>query len=68
MSSTSTATETLSTMRSQKWRKLGNKSTIAGTAKAVRPGTTYGDFRDDLLRDGYAVVKNVVPPECCELH
>ncbi|KAI5477303.1 phytanoyl-CoA dioxygenase family protein [Pseudohyphozyma bogoriensis] len=25
--------------------------------------TTYGDFRDDLVRDGYAVVKGVVSPE-----
>ncbi len=25
--------------------------------------TTYGDFRDDIVRDGYAVVKNVISPE-----
>lgn len=25
------------------------------------PGHTYGDFRDDLERDGYAVVKGAVP-------
>lgn len=24
---------------------------------------TYGDFRDDLLRDGYAVVKGAIPRE-----
>ena len=24
---------------------------------------TYGDFRDDLLRDGYAVVKGAIPQE-----
>ncbi|GAA6037987.1 hypothetical protein JCM8097_009527 [Rhodosporidiobolus ruineniae] len=25
--------------------------------------TTYGDFRDDIVRDGYAVVKGVIPTE-----
>lgn len=25
--------------------------------------TTYGDFRDDLVRDGFCVVKNVIPQE-----
>lgn len=25
--------------------------------------TTYSDFRDDIVRDGFAVVKNVIPPE-----
>lgn len=25
--------------------------------------TTFGDFRDDLFRDGYVVVKNVIPRE-----
>lgn len=24
-------------------------------------GVTYGDFRDDLLRDGYVVVKGAIP-------
>jgi hypothetical protein len=27
------------------------------------PGTTYGDWRDDLVRDGYAVVKGAIPRE-----
>lgn len=26
-------------------------------------GVTYGDFRDDLLRDGYVVVKGAIPRE-----
>lgn len=26
-------------------------------------GATYGDFRDDLLRDGYVVVKGAIPRE-----
>jgi hypothetical protein len=25
--------------------------------------TTYGDFRDDLVRDGYAVIKGVISEE-----
>jgi len=28
--------------------------------------TVYGDFRDDLVRDGYAVVKGVLPRERAE--
>lgn len=24
---------------------------------------TYGDFRDDLIRDGYAVIKGAVPAD-----
>jgi hypothetical protein len=26
-------------------------------------GVTYGDFRDDLARDGYVVVKGAIPRE-----
>jgi hypothetical protein len=26
-------------------------------------GVTYGDWRDDLVRDGYVVVKGVIPKE-----
>ncbi|KAI0476580.1 hypothetical protein GGR56DRAFT_481415 [Xylariaceae sp. FL0804] len=40
------------------------------TAKAAgenrlfsKPGEVYGDFRDDLLRDGYVVVKGAIPRE-----
>lgn len=29
-------------------------------------GVTYGDWRDDLARDGYAVVKGAVPRERAE--
>ena len=29
------------------------------TAAQVKP--IYGDFRDDLVRDGYAVIKGAVP-------
>lgn len=29
----------------------------------AKEGVTYGDFRDDLLRDGYAVVKSAIPRE-----
>lgn len=25
--------------------------------------TTYGDFRDDLVRDGYAIVKGAIPQD-----
>lgn len=28
--------------------------------------THYGDFRDDIVRDGYAVVKGVMPKERAE--
>lgn len=24
--------------------------------------TTYGDFRDDLVKDGFAIVKGAIPP------
>jgi hypothetical protein len=29
-------------------------------------GVTYGDWRDDLVRDGYVVVKGAVPKERIE--
>ena len=29
------------------------------TAADVKP--TFGDFRDDLVRDGYAVIKGAIP-------
>lgn len=25
--------------------------------------TVYGDFRDDLVRDGFAVIKNAIPED-----
>lgn len=34
--------------------------------KPIEEGVTYGDFRDDLLRDGFAVIKGVVSRERCE--
>lgn len=30
--------------------------------------TVYGDFRDDLVRDGYCVVKGVLSPERAEYY
>lgn len=30
--------------------------------------TVYGDFRDDLVRDGYAVIKGAIPPERAAQH
>ncbi|KAM0544240.1 hypothetical protein ACHAPJ_011929 [Fusarium lateritium] len=32
----------------------------------AEPGVTYGDWRDDLVRDGYAVVKGAIPRERAE--
>ncbi|KAI1852052.1 hypothetical protein JX266_002905 [Neoarthrinium moseri] len=32
----------------------------------TKEGVTYGDWRDDLVRDGYAVVKGAVPKERIE--
>lgn len=29
----------------------------------AKEGVTYGDFRDDLVRDGYVVVKGAIPRE-----
>ncbi|KZL78253.1 phytanoyl-CoA dioxygenase [Colletotrichum tofieldiae] len=38
--------------------------TPAGTNKLFsRKNVTYGDFRDDLVRDGYVVVKGAIPKE-----
>lgn len=48
MSTTTTATQT--TLQGQK----------AGMALDGRP-TNYNDFRDQLNRDGYAVIKGAVP-------
>jgi len=33
--------------------------------QALKDGAepSYGDFRDDLIRDGYAVIKNAIPRE-----
>lgn len=39
--------------------------TAAPSGRLFSKGTdvTYGDFRDDLLRDGYAVVKGAIPQD-----
>ena len=39
---------------------------VVATSQALKvDGTdpTYGDWRDDLVRDGYAVIKGAVPRE-----
>ena len=33
---------------------------------AIDISKQYGDFRDQLFKDGYAVVKNAVPEEKCK--
>ncbi|KAJ9093167.1 hypothetical protein QFC21_006483 [Naganishia friedmannii] len=42
-------------------------STVRSTPvlDCLDPNTHYGDFRDDLNRDGYAVVKGVLPVQRC---
>lgn len=35
---------------------------------AIDAANTYGDWRDDLLRDGYAVVKGVIPQKRCDYY
>lgn len=36
----------------------------AGTGRIFSaPNKVYGDFRDDLIRDGFAVVKGAIPRE-----
>jgi hypothetical protein len=39
--------------------------TLHLSSEAVKDGAkqSYGDFRDDLLRDGYAVIKGAIPRE-----
>lgn len=32
----------------------------------AKPDATYGDWRDDLLRDGFVVVKGAIPKERAE--
>lgn len=32
----------------------------------ANPGTTFGDWRDDLYRDGFAVIKGAIPLERAE--
>ncbi|PCH08937.1 Hypothetical protein PENO1_004240 [Penicillium occitanis (nom. inval.)] len=38
------------------------------SSPAIDAAKTYGDWRDDLLRDGYAVVKDVIPRERCDYY
>ncbi|OJD32137.1 phytanoyl-dioxygenase [Diplodia corticola] len=40
------------------------QTTIDNEAKVLKPVTaTYNDWRDDLLRDGYAIVKSAIPAD-----
>jgi hypothetical protein len=56
MSATTTTVETSSTARLTTDLPRG-RMVVDGKA------TNYGDFRDDLNRDGYAVIKAAVPRE-----
>jgi hypothetical protein len=40
----------------------------SGAMKLDGKATNYGDFRDDLNRDGYAVIKGAVPRERAEAY
>lgn len=37
--------------------------TVTESVKLVPGDQVYGDFRDDLFSKGYAIIKNVIPPE-----
>jgi hypothetical protein len=36
---------------------------VSGPVKVDGTDPTYGDFRDDLIRDGFAVIKGAIPRE-----
>ena len=36
---------------------------VSGAIKVDGTDPTYGDFRDDLIRDGFAVIKGAIPRE-----
>jgi hypothetical protein len=57
---TTTATTTTTTAMPETQPKL-----TLSSSEALKDGAkpTYGDFRDDLIRDGYAVVKGAIPRE-----
>lgn len=47
--------------------KSGTKPKPSGPDRVfTRDNVTYGDWRDDLVRDGYVVVKGAVPVERAE--
>ena len=54
MATTTTTTNTTQAAPAQKLQRLQVDATI-------KP--SYGDWRDDLIRDGYAVIKGAVPQE-----
>ena len=57
------ATKTLATEAP----KSGIKPKPSGPNRAfAKENVTYGDWRDDLVRDGYVVVKGAVPRERAE--
>jgi hypothetical protein len=57
---TSTITETASTLIADR----SIKPKAAGPDRLFNnPEAKFGDFRDDILRDGFAVIKGAVPRE-----
>lgn len=44
------------------------KATNVGAMKLDGKDVTYGDWRDDLARDGYAVVKGAIPRERADMY
>jgi hypothetical protein len=46
--------------------KLRPSKASSGRLLSPNAPTHYGDFRDDLLRDGFAIVKGAVPRERAE--
>jgi hypothetical protein len=57
---TMTTTATTTTVMPEIQPKL-----TLSSSEALKDGAkpTYGDFRDDLIRDGYAVIKGAIPRE-----
>lgn len=57
MSSTTTTTETVASSAA----KLTLRPVQTGRLELNGEPTNFGDWRDDLNRDGYAVIKGAIP-------
>lgn len=68
LSSENMAPSAIEVIPSEAYNTPSVKKVLADSRSAADIKITFGDFRDDLMRDGYAVVKGAIPRDRADVY